>query len=191
MEKEIRCSVTKVESWCWLPGTPRATVGRTPGKLTGAVVPTERKVDEDGNGRLELILRYDDAGQPAESEHDLDDDGTMETKRSYRNGAPFVQEKDTDGDGRPDVVTEYRDGFAVSEKTDTDGDGSFDLVVLLNEGRPYERREDTNRDGVLDRFTEYGSGGQPVVLRRRYPALGRNQPAVSLRRGSPGTYGRG
>lgn len=132
----------------------------------------EQRLDRDGDECIDQIIAMDDLGQPAESRHDLDGDGSLETRQQYENGAVCARWTDADGDGTPEAQVLFEQGMAVLERRDTTGDGRYDMVVRFDQGTPVRREEDTDADGRMDRFTEFDAGGRPAMVREMDPDTG-------------------
>lgn len=128
-------------------------------------IPDQREVDEDGNGRPETIIYYDETGLPVKSRHDLDRDGRTEVVRIYQQGILIEQKKDSSGSGRFDIVSRFQDGHMVSRDMDSNGDDRFDIHTRFTNDQPAVQEKDTNFDGKMDYFIRFDAAGLPEEIR--------------------------
>lgn len=128
-------------------------------------------VDEDGDGRKESKIFYDDRGNKARGEVDLNGDGKPDRWVVFKNGVRYTAQDDKDFDGKVDHWSYYDEKGALKlSASDTNKDGKPDKWNLALKGRLLVQREyDRNFDGKIDRraltawgMIKYGPG-QPAT----------------------------
>ena len=115
--------------------------------------PIRQVSDEDGDGRPDRTIVYDDGGEAVKAVGDTNHDGHTDTWQKYEHGTIVHAELDRDHDGRPDARLEYTGGKPTRTILDNDGDGRFETTVTTDcpewskvveitgpEGRLLERR---------------------------------------------------
>ncbi len=144
--------------------------------------PTSDALDDDFDGRVDRIRRYDSKGRFVSSDEDLNADGVMETTSLYEDGKLARRRTDSNGDGQADTwsfyngdellrteidrngdgfrdeITVYARGKIEREEVDQNGDGRPDVVSLYRDGQLAEKREDLDLDGIPDVVSHYANG---------------------------------
>jgi hypothetical protein len=144
--------------------------------------PVSDALDDDFDGRVDRIRRYDAKGRLVSSDEDLNADGIMETTSLFEEGQLARRRTDSNGDGQADTWSFYRgdellrteidrngDGFRDEitvythgkidrEEADRNGDGRPDVVSLYRDGQLGEKREDLDYDGTPDVVSHYANG---------------------------------
>jgi len=115
-------------------------------------------LDENADGRADLVRRFDAENRLLSTEEDLDFDGRYEVTTQYRDGERTRRFEDTDADGRPDRWTFFANGEVRSIEEDRDGDGFRDLISSYTNGELEEQQEDRNGDGQPDRLERFRGG---------------------------------
>jgi antitoxin component YwqK of YwqJK toxin-antitoxin module len=147
--------------------------------------PLQRRVDNDGDGRVERIIFYDAEGLPKESRHDLDRDGKMDAFRGYRQGILFDEKKDLDHDGRFEIITRFKDDQPIEQQKDANKDGRFDFITQFKNGKPYYQEKDTNFDEKKDVFIHFDADGYAERMEEDTKYTGRIDRIRTYRGGQP------
>jgi antitoxin component YwqK of YwqJK toxin-antitoxin module len=119
----------------------------------------QRRVDNDGDDRIDRITDYDAQCLPKESRHDLDRDGRMDAFLSYHQGVLFDEKKDMDHDGTFELITRFKDDQPIEQQKDINKDGQFDIITLFKDGKPHYQEKDTNFDGKKNVFIHIDANG--------------------------------
>ena len=135
--------------------------------------PTEKKSDNDGDGRIEQLVWFDEEGLPRESRHDFNADEKMEVFRYYQKGEIVQEKKDDDQDDRFDVITDFVAAQPEKQKKDSNLDGRFDVFTKFSQGKPATQEKDTNFDDTLDQFITFDANGDIKEIREdsRYSGI--------------------
>jgi hypothetical protein len=111
--------------------------------------------------------------------HDFNDDGQLDQRFTYRNGAISAIDGDANLDGRMDYRYEYdAKGLMVSSAQDANFDGKYERRLAFERGLPRLLSEDWDMDGSVDRRDEYRNG---VLQTTMLFASNGNQPVKVLR----------
>jgi antitoxin component YwqK of YwqJK toxin-antitoxin module len=121
--------------------------------------PLQRRMDNDGDGRVERITNYDAEGLPSESLHDLDRDGRMDAFRSYCQGVLFDEKKDLDHDGMYEIITRFKDDQPIEQQKDANNDGHYDIITVFKDSKPHYQEKDSNFDEKKDVFIHFDADG--------------------------------
>lgn len=122
-------------------------------------------LDEDGDGRPERTVHYEDDGETiARVDEDTDGDGEIDASSVYRAGVLSRRRADTNRDGEPDTSTFYENGEVARQEQDTTGDGVRDRVDFYEQGRLARRTEDGDGDGRPERITHFDEKGRPSAV---------------------------
>jgi antitoxin component YwqK of YwqJK toxin-antitoxin module len=159
--------------------------------------PVSQTIDEDGDGKSDLVATFDDQGKMARSSADTNKDGHEDTWTFFEDGQPIRAEQDLDHDGRVDAKTEYRQGTRVRLLMDSDHDGRFETTQIFDQP-PYTvvTEVDENGDGhpetrcayqgdILRRKETFDAGSGTPMGMAEYDETGR----ITLSRESDGTPG--
>lgn len=99
---------------------------------TAGVVESE-KSDENYDGKIDHITRFD------------------------ANGKELTEEIDFNYDGEMDNLYEYSNGRLTFQKIDSNYDGKIDIWIYIRKGSQIEKYEqDTDFDGVIDKTRTFG-----------------------------------
>jgi hypothetical protein len=121
--------------------------------------PVERRVrkeaDLSGDGRVDIVDYFDEAGQVTRETLDLDYDGKVDSTLYFEKGKKIRSEKDLDGDGRVDTWSYYDADEKLSRKErDVKGTGKVDYWEYWENGAIDRIGEDLDGDGQVDRWTK-------------------------------------
>jgi len=121
--------------------------------------PVERRVrkeaDLNGDGRVDIVDYFDEAGQVTRETLDLDYDGKVDSTLYFEKGKKVRSEKDLDGDGRVDTWSFYDANEKLSRKErDVKGSGKVDYWEYWENGAIDRIGEDLDGDGQVDRWTK-------------------------------------
>ncbi len=120
--------------------------------------PTRELLDQNRDGRADVVRHFDADSKLVRLEEDLDFDGSFEITTQFREGQRSRRLEDTDADGRPDRWTYFQGGEVRRIESDADGDGFRDSVSLYSDGQLEEQQQDRNGDGQPDRLERYRAG---------------------------------
>lgn len=142
------------------------------------------EIDQNGDGRFEVVQRYDN-GVLTSLETDTDGDGTANERDSFQGEKRLRHEKldtkgravemlsfdsqnrvqewqrDTTGDGKIDTVHEYAGGILIRITRDGNGDGKIDIWERYEKGILAEQKKDSNGNGRIDQVVFYLESGEP------------------------------
>ncbi len=129
--------------------------------------PLKALEDEDGDGRFESTLLYEN-GRLRELLRDRDADGSPEEILLFdREGRPHELRLDRNGDGRPDKWQFYRAGRVFRVEEDRDFDGRADLKARLDaRGQPQVLLRDEDRDGCFEVEEKRSPSRREVLIRK-------------------------
>jgi len=113
-----------------------------------------RTVDLNSDGKPDLTEFYGDDGSVVRSEVDVDFDGRVDIKRTYRNGKIESEELASRFDGIFDVRKYYEDGQLVLKQVDTKHSGKFDEFQYFVGNKLYRVGFDHDGDGKPEVFEE-------------------------------------
>ena len=82
----------------------------------------------------DVTVTFDAEERPLRAEVDDDADGRVDLVRHYEAGELVREEEDRDGDGKPDVVTTFDGDVALRREADTNGDGKRDTFIDFRGG---------------------------------------------------------
>ena len=113
--------------------------------------PSVQTVDANQDGKEELRIFYDSAGETERIEQDISLDGTMDTFQRYEDSQLVFVEKDTTGDGKIDTKIAYDPGRQIRTLRDRDHDGRFETTHRYDRP-PWTRvtEIDSNKSGRID-----------------------------------------
>jgi hypothetical protein len=96
---------------------------------------------------------------------DVNDDGVLDEKWTYRDGRMSRTESDRNLDGKVDLVTDYdRWGLVKEASSDDDFDGVFETVYTYRDGQVARQVSDLNQDGNPDLRARFRYGNLDEVL---------------------------
>jgi antitoxin component YwqK of YwqJK toxin-antitoxin module len=126
--------------------------------------PSVQTVDANQDGKEELRIFYDTAGETERIEQDISLDGTMDTFQRYEDSQLVFVEKDTNGDGKIDTKIAYDAGRQIRTLRDRDHDGRFETTHRYDRP-PWTRvtQIDSNKSGRIDVRSYF----MDDILRRR------------------------
>lgn len=113
---------------------------------------TCKERDLNFDGRKDTWYHYDNEGNLALEEMDVDFDGQIDLTTFRRGGKVIRKEMDTDHNNRVDVWQQFEDAVLVRVERDTDGDGRVDYWEHYEGGRIDRIGYDNNGDGRVDRW---------------------------------------
>jgi hypothetical protein len=123
-----------------------------------------RERDADGDGKPDVIIHYDAAGQVERREESGRLDGRIDTWTFYVEDRLQRKESDTDADGKPDVWAFY-DRSGNLARMESLVDGGRRLTQFYDEGR-IVRAEELGQDGDVSAVSHYEGG--KLVRRELY-----------------------
>ncbi|MBK8482606.1 MAG: hypothetical protein IPL40_15820 [Proteobacteria bacterium] len=118
----------------------------------GAKIDTLACKERDLNfdGRKDSWSLYDDEGNLATEQIDLDFDGSVDLVTHRRGGKLVRQELDSNHDGKTDVWRHYEDNVLARVERDTNGDGRIDYWEYHEGGQLDRIGYDRDGDGRVD-----------------------------------------
>lgn len=119
------------------------------------------KIDANGDGRPDIYI-VKSGGHEVCRAVDLDFDGKIDMW-VYFNPAGQVtrRETDYDRDGRIDEIAKYKNGVLVEKDRATTLSGKLDTWEYYKDGKLASAERDSNGDGVIDQWWEYPPGSKP------------------------------
>jgi antitoxin component YwqK of YwqJK toxin-antitoxin module len=133
--------------------------------------------DQDQDGKEELRIFYNAAGETEHIENDVSMDGSMDTFQRYKNNRLVFVEKDTNGDGKIDTKIWYDIGGQKNTLRDLDHDGRFETTHWYDR-QPWTRVTELDSDGSGN--VDVRSYFMHDILRRR-ETLEKSGDLVELR----------
>ncbi len=112
-----------------------------------------READLNFDGARDIFMFFDDTGQLARDEVDLDYDHKVDIISTYAKGQVIKQEIDTNSDGLVDRVRFLEQGLPVRVEGDTDGDRKVDYWEYYEAGNLVRIGIDEDGDGRADTWS--------------------------------------
>jgi len=127
-----------------------------------------KEVDANFDGRVDMILYYNDKEELIREEIDVDFDGFVEFVRYYSGSviskieyftterSRYVIDQFGNNPGLPNVTKLYRSGVMTREEIDANLDTHLERVTVYDaKGHVLQVGEDTTHDGQIDTWTRY------------------------------------
>ncbi len=111
-----------------------------------------KEQDLNFDGRKDIWIYYDEAGNRQMEEMDLDFDGKIDLVTIRRGGKIIRQELDTNYDGAPDIVKHFEEEVLVRVERDSNTNGKIDYWEYYEGGELDRVGYDKNGDGRPDEF---------------------------------------
>lgn len=111
-----------------------------------------REVDEDLDGRMDVVRSYDERGLPVKEVADTDYDGKIDTWMTFFGGRVSQVLIDRNGDEIPDEKRSYVRGRKLRAELDENFDGRTDVWEIYEDGGLRRRGVDVDGDGKVDRW---------------------------------------
>ncbi|MBR1976848.1 hypothetical protein IKA15_01050 [bacterium] len=142
----------------------------------------EETIDEQGN---RIITEYDENGNVAKESKDINNDGTIETVKTYeyndqgqmtKKSVDYLGDEDGKADGKPEYTEEYEydDAGNLTKTTNKDENGETTSVQTSTydaNGNQVTRLFDRDADGVkngADEYYEYSYNDQGQMTEIKY-----------------------
>lgn len=125
---------------------------------------TCKQVDLNYDTKMDIVYHYDDKGQVAFEEFDLDFDGRFDLWAYYQAGKKVREEMDTNFDRRADFVKYYEADKLVRVERDTNNDGRVDEWQYYENGRLDRIGYDTTGSGRVDKWDRAPEDMMPAGL---------------------------
>ncbi len=111
-----------------------------------------KEVDINHDGRVDVVILYDDSEVRTEEHTDLDFDGRIDEKAFYENNALVRKEIDLNYDGKSDISKYYVNGKLQRIESDRNSDKIIDTWEYYEGGNLDRIGTDTTGDGEVDRW---------------------------------------
>ncbi len=112
-----------------------------------------READLNFDGTKDVFYFFDEQGQLARDEVDLDYDGQIDIISTYAKGKVIKQEIDTNSDGVVDRVRYLEEDVPIRVEGDTDGDRRIDYWEYYEGGKLVRIGIDEDGDGRADSWS--------------------------------------
>ncbi len=125
------------------------------------------EVDANFDGRVDLIVHFDELGMPSRQESDSNFDGQIETQMRFRQGNPVRSEVDTDRDRVADFIVVFENGIVKREEILDPAAGQVARINHYENLRLHDTEIDADRDGFLETLRTYDRFGEVLSIETR------------------------